>query len=348
MLTPFPSGWYSLPLFGWTIDGDSMKARSRIPTALGILALSFSLASTNAFPQPYPTKPIRLVVPYSAGSTDTLARLIAVPMSAALGEKIIVENKPGAGGAIGGDAVAKSVPDGYTLCFCGMAPALVLSLMDPKLPYKPADLAPVGQIVNIELILVTRADFDAATLPEFISKAKANPGKINYGAAGYGSSTHLTGELFKRTAGVEMPFVLYKGDQQLVTDLMGGQIDAGFATIVAAAPQVRAGRIKAIGVTGTTRSRALPDVPTLREQGLSSFSGDAWGGLNVAAGTPPAIIKTLNDALVAALKDSTVQERMVTLGVSPVGSGPEAYGEFLRRESEKWSSLIREAGIKNQ
>lgn len=319
-----------------------MKTFSTLFFLIGTLFAGVPVAA-----QTYPSKPIRLIVPYSAGSTDTLARLIAGPMSKTLGQPVVVENKPGAGGAIGAQVVTSSLPDGYTICFCGMAPALTLRLLDPNLPYDPArDFAPVGQVVNIELVLVARANFEATTVAQVVARAKANPGKISLGLAGHGSSTHLTAELFKHRAGISTITPIYKGDGQLLTDLLGAQIDMGVATVVAASSLIRSGKIKAIAVTGTIRSRALPEVPTVAESGIAGFSGDAWGGLSVAAGTPAPIIKQLNEALLVAVKDPAVLERLPTLGAAPVGSSPEAFAAFLRSETEKLGGIIREAGIK--
>lgn len=313
-----------------------------------ILAMTALLSCTAAFGQTYPSKPVHLIVPYAVGgATDVTGRLIGSEMAKRFGQPVIVENRVGAGGALAGDFVAKANPDGYTVCFCGIAPAVVQGILSPNLPYKPlVDLAPVGRVLNLELILVASNQFPGKSVADVIAMARSSPGKLSYGHSGAGNTLHLAGELFKNMAGVDIAAIAYKGDPQLLNDVVGEHLPLAFTTVLSAAPLIKNGRVRALAVTGRERSRLLPDIPTMSEAGVPDFTVDAWIGMNVPAATPAPVVARLNAALLESLQDPTVRESLYTRGMAPAGTSPQEYGAFLKSENAKWTRLIREARIR--
>ena len=294
----------------------------------------------------YPNKPVRLIVPFAAGgATDVLARVIGVEMAKTLGQPVVVDNKVGAAGNIGTDFVAKSAPDGYTVCFCTTGPqTLAPHLM--KLPFDPVkDLVPVVHIHNLPNIILARHDFPASNIQELVALARQKPGKITFGTPGQGGPQHMTGELLNSMAGIKLNHVPYKGETPAFTDLAGGQIDLAIGSISVSEALIKAGKIKALAVTGTKRSAAMPAVPTVVEAGYPGFEAFTLVGLNVPAGTPADVILKLNQSVNAALGQPAVSSKMVSMVVEPVGGTPEAYAGFLRKEFDKWGRIVREAKI---
>lgn len=314
------------------------------------LALLLALIAITPDPlhaQAYPNKPVRLVAPYAAGGpTDSMARLIGTEMAKTLGQPVVVENRPGAAGAVGADAVAKAAPDGYTVCFCTTGPTILMPIMEPKLPYNAArDLAPVGQVHRLELSFLVGPKLAAKNITELIAIARANPGKITYASPGSGSPNHLAGELLVSMAGINLVHVPYKGEQPAMTDLIGGQVDMMVGSIFIGEPQVKAGKLRMIALTGPARAPRFAEIPTVAES-LPGFNATSHVGLHVPTGTPKDAIEKLYTAMAAAVSQPQVRERMIAEGITPLGTRPEVYGEYLRRETEKWTKLIQQNGIK--
>jgi len=320
---------------------------SAIHAAFALLATLGSTASAHAQVQDYPkAKPIRLIVPFAAGgATDVLARLIGGELSKVLGQTIVVENKAGAAGSIGTDVVAKSAPDGYTICFCTTGPQVVLPHLI-KLPFNPQkDLVPVVHVHDVPNVLVARAKLEANNIKELVALAKTRPGAITYASTGQGGPQHLAGESFQRLAGIKLVHVPYKGENPAFTDLIGGVVDLSFGSIAVAEPLLAAGKIKAIAVTGKRRSPMLPNVPTVAESGYPNYEAYTFVGLNVPAGTPQGIVDTLNKATNQVLADAAVREKMIGMTVEPVGGSARAYADFLSAEFEKNGRIIKEGNI---
>lgn len=319
----------------------------RISALITLVTLVVAGAATA---QTYPVKPIRLVVPFATGgSTDVAARLLGAEMSKTLGQQIVIDNRAGGAGALGADFVAKSAPDGYTLCFCTTGPMALIPILDPKLPYQPLrDFAHVSHVLNVENVIIGRLDLPATNAAGLVALAKASPDKVTFGTPGIGGPQHLAGELLNTMAGIRLVHVPFKGEGPAITDLLGGQIDIVFASMVAALPQIRAGKVKALAVPHLTRSRMLPEVPTVAETGYPGYEISNFIGISAPAGTPAAAIDRLHAAVTAALAVGSVQERLVADGLAPVGSRPEAYAEMLKRANERWSGVIRQAGLTRQ
>ena len=316
---------------------------ARILVAAGLLALA-----SSAFAQ-YPNKPVTIVVPFSAGGpTDTVARVMAQAMQKPMGQTLLVENKVGAGGTIGVNAVAKAAPDGYTtlIYHIGMATAPALYR---TLPFKPMeDLEPVGLINDVPMTLVARADFPAKDFKEFLAYVKANKAKINYANAGLGAASHLCGMLFMSAIQTDLTTIAYKGTGPAMNDLIGGQVDFMCDQTTNTTGQIRGGKIKVYGVTTKTRVSALPDVPTLQEAGLPGFEVSVWQGLYAPKGTPKAVIDTLAKALQTALADPALRKRFDELGTEPASkenATPEALRKHLKSEIDKWAPIIKKAGV---
>ncbi|TWG88834.1 tripartite-type tricarboxylate transporter receptor subunit TctC [Cupriavidus gilardii J11] len=315
-------------------------------TALGAL-VAFGASPRDAHAA-YPERPIRWIVPFPAGGAmDNIARTLGEEMSRTLGQPVVVENRPGAGGNIGAELVAKAAPDGHTLLIVANGMAVNPALYG-KLGYSPTkDFAPVSLLAVVPNVLVTnKAKNPVADMQSVIAQAKANPGKYSYASAGNGTSIHLAGELFTSMAHVEMLHVPYKGSGPAITDLLGGQVDYMFDSITSAKPHIDAGKLTAIAVTTSKRSAALPNVPTVAEAGLPGYELAPWFAAFVPAQTPPAIVDTLNRAMVDALKKPAVQQRLAGIGAEPIGSTPAALRDYLARETTKWGALIKERGIR--
>jgi tripartite-type tricarboxylate transporter receptor subunit TctC len=313
-------------------------------------AIAIGVATGSAHAQSYPTRAITLVIPFApGGSTSIVGRGIADKMSELLGEKVVVDNRPGAGGTVGTKAVAKSEPDGYTLLLgytgtLAIGPSLYKSVgYDPR-----KDFAPIGLIGNAPNSLVVHPSFPAKTVAELIAYAKANPGKVNFGSAGAGTASHITGEYFARAAGITLVHIPYKGTGPALTDLLGGHIPMAFAPIPASHPNVSAGKLRALAVTSTTRSGLLPDVPTMAEAGLTGFDASLYYGLAAPAGTPRPIIDKLNKVLREALASDEVKRQLGNDGTEITPGTPEDYADFIDKDEKKWAQLVKASGVEQE
>ena len=323
---------------------ESMKARHFLLTLLSSAAL---LAAGTASAQ---QRPIRLIVPYAAGGPiDVTARVLAERVKDSLGT-VIIDNKPGAGGNIGADFVAKAAPDGLTIGIAATATHAVNPWLYAKMPFNAAtDFAPVTQMVRVPNVLVMNADtaqrLKINTLADLIAYGKANPGKLNYGSGGNGSAGHLAGEMFKKEAGIFAVHIPYNGGNPAQLALLSGQVDFNFDNLATAAPNIRSGKLKAIAVTTAQRSSALPEVPTVAAM-LKGFSIDTWWGLVAPAGTPPEVVAKLNHAFVAALDSPDTRTRFATLLAEPVASTPDQFGAFMKSELAKYEKVVKATGAK--
>jgi tripartite-type tricarboxylate transporter receptor subunit TctC len=291
---------------------------------------------------------VRIVVGFASGSaSDIIARLIGQQLSERLGQPFVIENRGGAGGSLGAEAVVRAPPDGYTLLLCGSADAINATVYD-KLSFNLIrDIAPVGSIAHGPLVLVVQPSFPTKTVPEFIAYTKANPGKVSFGSAGIGTVAQLAGELFKAMAGVDLVHVPYRGLAPAITDLIGGQIQAVFSTMPPAIAQVRAGKLRALAVTSAMRSEALPDLPTIGDF-LPGYEAALMNGLGAPKNTPAEIVERLNEKIHEALSDPGMRDRLDDLGNVPVSMSSADFGKYLANETEKWGKVIKTAGIKPQ
>jgi tripartite-type tricarboxylate transporter receptor subunit TctC len=314
----------------------------RIATAL--LALCFA---AGALAQAYPAKPIRLVVTFAAGGgTDLAARTVVPKLSEALGQPIVVENRAGANGALGADAVAKSPPDGYTLVV-GAAGTMVVAPHLSKLPFDPVkDFVPVSLLATSPFVVTVHPSVKSESIRELIALAKAQPGKLSFGTSGTGGAPQLSTELFKSMAGVDMLHVPYKGLGPAITDLLGGQIQVIFADIGLVVSHLKAGKLRGLAVTSASRSAALPDLPTVAEAGVPGYAAGTWYGIFAPAGTPPAIVSKLSEEIRKALAQPEVRANYLAQGVDAAGNTPEQFAAFMRDESAKWGKVVRDAAIK--
>ncbi|HUJ00201.1 MAG TPA: tripartite tricarboxylate transporter substrate binding protein [Usitatibacter sp.] len=310
-------------------------------------ALVLAVAST-AHAQPYPSKPIHFVVPYPAGGPlDTVARLLGQKVSESVKQTVIVENKPGAGGNIGADFVAKSAPDGYTILMGAVATHAINPTLYSHIPYDPVkDFAPVTEVAWTPNVLVVNPSLPVTSVKEFIAYAKAHPNQLNFGSGSTGSAGHLAGELFKSMAGVQMVHVPYKGAAPAMQDLIGGQIQLMFDNLASSLGQIRAGRVRALAVTTLKRSSLAPDLPTIAESGLPGFDISTWFGVFAPGGTPQPIVRKLHDEFVQALRAPDVQAKFRTLGAEPVGNTPEEFAAYIRSESQKYAKVVKASGAK--
>ena len=290
------------------------------------------------------------MIPFApGGSTSIIGRGIADKMSELLGEKIVVDNRPGAGGTVGTRAVAKSDPDGYTLVLGYTGTLAIGPSLYKKAGYDPRkDFAPIGMIGNAPNSLVVHPSFPAKTVAELIAYAKANPGKVNFGSAGAGTASHITGEYFARSAGISLVHVPYKGTGLALVDLIGGHIPMAFAPIPASHPNVSGGTLRALAVTSTTRSSLMPDVPTLAEAGLQGFDASLYYGLAAPAGTPRPIVDKLNKALRDALASDEVKRQLTADGTEITPGTPEDYADFIDKDAKKWSELVKASGVEQE
>jgi len=323
-------------------------------SGLSLLALLF--ASTAALAQSastgsgqaYPDKAVRMVVPFAAGagSNDIMARLVAQKLSDNFGQQVVVDNRPGASGIIGTDIVAKAQPDGYTVLMMSLTLTVNPSLFK-KLPYNTEkDLTPVTAVASAPLMLVTHPSLPVKSVREFIAYAKANPGKLNFGSGGPGTTPHLAGEMLKTMAGIQVIHVPYKGGAPALADLVGGQIQFMCENIPGTLPFVKAGRLRALAITDRKRSPLLPEMPTLDESGLKGYEIVGWNGLFVPAGTPPAVVNKLHAAAVKALALPDVRERLATMGADGIGNTPQQFTAFIKAEIAKWAKVVKDAGIR--
>ena len=296
----------------------------------------------------YPTKPIRIVVPFPAGgTTDILARAAAQRLSETLGQPAVVDNRPGAGGNIGAELVAKAPPDGHTLLMGTVGTHAINASLYSKMPYDHVrDFAPIILVAGVPNVLVVHPSVPVGSVKELIAYAKANPGKLNFASSGSGTSIHLAGELFKTMAGVQMAHVPYKGSAPAVTDLLGGQVQLMFDNLPSALPHIKAGKLKALAVTSATRAAALPDVPTVAESGLAGFDATSWFGLLAPAGTPQPIIARLNSEVAKWLATAEAKEKMAGLGANTAGHSTDEFVRHIAAETTKWAKVVKESGAK--
>ncbi len=296
----------------------------------------------------YPSKPITLICPYAAGgNADQRSRQIGRFLSTALGQPVIVDSKPGAGGNIGTEAVARARPDGYTIGMGNFAPLAVNPTMFKKMNFDPAkDLVPVCLIEKGPLVLMVPANSPFKSVKDIMAAAKASPGKLSFASGGLGGSHHLSGEMFKSLAGVSITHIPYTGGAPATTDLMGGQVDMMFEQMYSAAPSIRAGKLRALAITSKTRSPLFPDLPTMAEAGVPGFEVQNWQGLVAPAGTPAGLIKLLNETTNKALADPAIREQMLGQGNELGGGTPEQFASFIKSEADRWGKLVKSANIK--
>jgi len=313
----------------------------------GAAVLPVSFASRSSSQDKFPSRPVTLVVPQPAGGdADVVCRNLQAKMQEALGQMIIIDNRAGAGGNIGTALGAKAAPDGYTVTFVNQGTMALNPSLYPNPGYKVDNFAPVTWLTSIDLVIVAHPSVPANNLKEFLELARKEPGKFNYGTAGNGSANHLAGEMLKSMAKVDIAHVPYKGGAPAIIAALGGEISTVVAFPLAALPHVKSGRLKALAVTGKKRSKALPEVPTVAESGVSGYEFWSWMGLSVPKGTPDAAIQKIHAAGSAALKDKDVAEKLSAGMTEPVGAGPKEFGDLIQRESERWSKLIKQYGMK--
>jgi len=314
---------------------------------IAVLATLGLMAAVPAQAQQYPAKPIRLIVPFVAGgSADVLSRVLAQRLTQQYGQQVVVENRPGSGGHVGAEAAARAAPDGYTIVFGTIGIHAAYTIYS-KLNYDPSrDLQPVSMYADVPNILVVHPSVPVKNVKEFIALAKSNPGRLNFGTAGSGSSTHMAGEWFKLYTGVNLTHVPYKGSAQAMQDLLGGQIELMFENLPTAIAQVRAGKIRSLGMTSRERSPSMPEVPTLAETGVPGFEATAWFTIAAPTKVPADIIRKLNVDMNAFLKAPEMQQRWIDMGVVPLGGSPADAEKFFVVEREKWGKVIKAAGIR--
>jgi tripartite-type tricarboxylate transporter receptor subunit TctC len=324
----------------------AMKRARRTFLQMAACAAAVPAVVRIAWAQSYPSRPVRIVVGLTAGSaSDIVARIMGQWLSEHLGQQFVVENRPGAGTNIAAEAVVRSAPDGYTLLLAASPNAINASLYD-KLSFNfILDIAPVAAISREPNVIVVNPSLPTRTVPELIAYAKANPGRINMASAGNGSTSHLTGELFKMMTGVNMVHVPYRGGGPALTDLLAGQVQVFFPPMVVPVGQIRAGKLRALAVTTATRSEALPDIPTVGEF-VPGYEASVWFGLGVPKGTPAEVINKLNQETNAALTDIKIKARMAESGGTVLPGSPADFGKLIAEETEKWSKVVREANIK--
>ena len=323
----------------------------RFPALLICVLLPFSPAfAPSASAQDYPTKPIRIIVPFGpGGGGDIVGRIFGQALQEKLGQAVVIENKPGAAGTIGNEAVARADKDGYTIGVM-TAGQIIAGAMNKSLRYDTATaFEPIAQVATASLIIVARPDFPANNVKELIAAAKANPGKINVASPGFGATQHMSGELFKQTAGIDMVSVQFRTSPEAITAVLGKQVDVLFDTVLAVLGQVQSGTLKAIAVTTKDRFPIVPDVPAAAESGLlPGYDVATWYGFFGPRGIPPAIVAKLNTALNESLKDPSVREKLIKAGVAPQGSTPEEFGKFMAGELARWNKVREAAGIAQQ
>ena len=320
-----------------------MQRRHLLQTSLAG-AVAFA---APAFAQAWPARPIKLVVPFPPGSSpDYIARLIAEPLAQALGQPVVIDNKPGAGGEIGTGAVARAEPDGYTFLFTIQGPLVTAPMLKKALSYDPSrDLAPVTLVATSPNMLVVDPKLGADTLADFVRIAKQKKGQLNYGSVGIGSASHLAMELFKTRAGIDLVHVPYQGFPQIVSAILAGEVQAGFMVPAIAIGQIRAGKLKALGVTSLGRAGSLPTYPSFVEQGYPDFEAISWQAVLAPAGTPKAIVDRVASALIRIIKSDDVRGKMLGQFFSAAGTAPEALAGLMKTERERWARVIKAAGV---
>ncbi|WP_441240728.1 Bug family tripartite tricarboxylate transporter substrate binding protein [Tardiphaga sp. 768_D3_N2_1] len=316
-------------------------------TMLALASLAMFMPASGHAQATYPNKPIRIVVPFApGGSTDVLARRLADKLAADWGQPVVVDNRPGAGGTLGADFVAKSAPDGYTLLAGVTGSNAIAQALYPKLSYDVIkDFAPLSVMVSAPLVLAVNPDVKAKTAAEFLALARSKPDALTFGSPGNGTSMHLTGEMYKQVAGVSMVHVPYRGSAAMLTDLMSGQIQSSFGDVLVLMPQIQAGTVRPLAVTSKTRHPMLPDVPTLDEAGLPGFEASSWQGLFAPAGTPPDIVEKLGAAVIKYMQSPDIKDFFASQGFVVQGSTPAAFKAFVASEVQKWTPIVKNSGV---
>jgi tripartite-type tricarboxylate transporter receptor subunit TctC len=313
-----------------------------------LLLLALPALPSLAVAQAWPSKPIKWVVPFApGGTTDILARTVGEKLGAALGQPVIVENRPGAGGGVGADFVAKSPPDGYTLVGGTISTHAINASLYKSLPYDPVrDFVPITLIARLPNLLVVNPNVPAKNVAELVALMKANPGKYTFASSGNGTSQHLSGELFKSIAGVDMQHVPYKGSPPALQDVVGGQVTMTFDNITTALPLAKAGNLRALAVTTAQRSAVAPEIPTMAEAGLAGYEIGSWQGVFAPAGTPPEIVRRLNTEIVRILKSPEIHDKLIALGAEPVGNSVDEFTAMVRSEVAKWGDVVKRSGAR--
>jgi len=314
----------------------------------GFLALAVLCAGTTASAADYPDHPVRLVVPFPAGGgADALARTIMPKVGEILGQPIVIDNRPGAGGNIGSEFVARAVPDGYTLLYGTNGTHAINQTLYGKLPFDPQrDFEPVSRMTRIAAMMVVNPAVPAKSVAEFIQYARTHPGTLSFASAGNGTTSHLAGELFKSMAGIDLLHVPYRGGGAAMTDLIGGQVTMMIDVMPNAFPQARAGKVRALAVTTARRFPSAPDVPTIAESGVPGFEMSAWDGILAPEGTPRPVIDRLNDAIRRALDDPQLKQTLQERGAETVAGTPEEFARHIAAETAKWAKIVRQSGAK--
>jgi tripartite-type tricarboxylate transporter receptor subunit TctC len=311
-------------------------------------ALAASLIPAAVLGQAYPSKPIRLIVPFAAGGgNDNVARLVGKRLSDSLGQQLVIDNRPGAGGVLGAELAAKAAPDGYTLFLGGVASHAVNPNLNDRLPYDPIrDFAPVVLLASAPLVLVVHPSVPADSVKAFVALARSKPGQLNYASNGNGSSSHLAAVMFDSMTGVDMVHVPYKGLSPALADLLSGRVQVMFSSVVAILPHIKAEKLRGLAVTGSRRLPSMPNLPTIAESGLPGYEASSWYGVLAPAGTPREIVARLNSELVKVLDQPEVRGSLLAEGAEPIGGTPEQFAAHIRSEKERLGKLIREAKIR--
>ena len=304
-------------------------------------------AFATAAAPPFPAKPVRIIVPFAPGGpTDIVARAVGQQLTLALGQPVVVDNRPGAGGVVGADLAAKSAADGYTLLLCSTGAMAINPGLLASMPYDPVrDLAPITLVVTIPYLLLVNPAYPAQSVKELLALTRARPGQLNYGSAGTGTTSHLAMELFRSMAGIQVTHVPYKGSAPAATDLVGGQLQLLFDAPPSSLPFVRSGRLRALGISTLRRTPLLPDMPTIHEAGVPGYEVLTWSGICAPAGTPKAVVARLNEAIVQGVTSRETRDRFAAIGADVVANSSEEYRKFILAELAKWSRVIREAGV---
>jgi len=313
-----------------------------------IFALLLCASASLTLAQDYPSKPVRMVVPFPpGGTTDILARAVGQKLSESWGQQVVIDNRPGAGGNIGTDIVAKSPADGYTLLMGTVGTHAINASLYGKLPFDPVkDFAPVTLVASVPNVLVVNSTVDSKSVKELIALAKSKPGQLAFASSGNGTSIHLAGELFKSMTGTAMLHIPYKGSAPAIAELLGGQTNMMFDNLPSAMPHIKSGRLRALAVTSVRRSPALPDIPTIAETGISGYEASSWFGVLAPAGTPKDIVAKIQGDIARALNAPEIKERLSGQGAEPVGNTPEQFAEHIKAESAKWARVVKDSGAK--